>query len=384
MVKPDTQVLVVGAGPVGLMAALQLHQRGIRVSIVDQNDRGDARSYAVGLHPRVLQTLIGLGLSETLRFQGCPLKHVTIFSEGEQRAVLKLPAASEVADGGLTLPQNVLRHALERTLHERGIDVRYRHRVVSLETGPRSVQIRLEGSDAWPAAADVDFVVGADGRESTVRKLLGLELVPKGPSETYVFFDVPRDPRAGNQVRLAFTDTFSSAMIPLHGGRMRYAFQVAATPQNPPDPALLHDLLAVRMPWHRDTLERAEWSGVGTFGRAVVNLFGKGRVWLAGDAAHATSPLGVQSLNVGLHEARELAMTLNDCLRAGSPDLLHSRYETHRRAEWNRLLASGPGAPLSPRVPEWVRRHLSQIISALPASGDDLDDLLDQLGVALL
>jgi 2-polyprenyl-6-methoxyphenol hydroxylase-like FAD-dependent oxidoreductase len=165
---------------------------------------------------------------------------------------------------------------------------------------------------------------------------------------------------------------------------MRYAFQLTAAPPGMPDRTVLKDLLSVRMPWHKNIPEHVEWSGVRSFGRRVVDRFGKGRVWLAGDAAHATSPLGVQSLNVGLHEARELAATLADCIRAESPDPLRSHYEVKRRAEWNRLLASNPGAPLAPQVPDWVRRHLAQIVSWLPASGDDLDDLLDQLGVNLL
>jgi 2-polyprenyl-6-methoxyphenol hydroxylase-like FAD-dependent oxidoreductase len=382
--SPQTQVLIVGAGPVGLMTALELHNRGINARIVEEKDKSDARSFAVVLHPRVLGTLIDLGLSETLLWQGCPLKHVAVFTEGEKRATLKLRAASEASEGGLTLPQNVLRHALERTLHERGIDVCYRQHLASLELNPASVHVRLTGPDAPASTLVTDFVVGADGRGSTIRAQLGLTFVPKGADETYAFFDVPRDPRAGNRIELALTGELSSAMIPLHGGMMRYAFQLAAAPLEILDLKLLRALLAERLPWHHDAPERIEWSGVATFGRGVVDRFGYGRVWLAGDAAHATSPLGVQSLNVGLCEARELAATIADCARAGSLELLGSRYETQRRAEWNRLLAANPGAPLPPRVPQWVRQHLSRLISSLPVSGDDLDDALDQLGVSLL
>lgn len=381
---PQPQVLVVGAGPVGLMAALELHRRGLRVSVVEEKDKGEAKSYAVVLHGRVLRALVELGLTDTLTWQGCPLKQVTLFSDGERRATLTLPAADEVSGGGLTLPQNVLRRALERTLHERGIDVRYGHRVVSLEEGQKAVTAHFAGPDASPTSVVADFVVGADGHDSTLRSLLGLPLVRRGPDETYAFFDVPRDPSAGNHVEIALTATFGSAMIPLHGGMMRYAFQLPTVP--PPhaaDVGLLKVLLFARMPWQRKAFERLEWSGVRTFRHTVVDRFGKGRVWLAGDAAHATSPLGVQSLNVGLYEARELAETIADCVRAGSPELLSARYEPRRRAEWHRLLASEPTAPLSPRVPDWVKRHFAKIVSSLPASGDDLDDLLDQLGLAL-
>jgi 2-polyprenyl-6-methoxyphenol hydroxylase-like FAD-dependent oxidoreductase len=381
--RQHKQVLVVGAGPVGLMTALELHDRGIGVSIVDRKEAGDARSYAVVLHPRVLRSLIDRGLTQTLLWQGCALNEVVLFTDGEKRATLHLMPASEVSGGGLSLPQNVLRSALEGALRDRGIDVRYRHDLVSVEAQSSAVVAGLVGPDGRTTTVVADFVVGADGQDSTVRKLLGIELAPRGPRESYVFFDVPKHPLSGTQVQLTLTDTFSSAIIPLHGGMMRFAFQLPIVPRAP-DLTLLKDLIAQRMPWHHDDVEGIEWSGAGAFRRAVVDQFGKDRVWLAGDAAHATSPLGVQSLNVGLHEARELAATIVECVRNGSPTLLAARYQARRQAEWNRLLASTPNAPLPPRVPDWVKRHLPRIVASLPASGDDLDDLLDQLGVSLL
>jgi 2-polyprenyl-6-methoxyphenol hydroxylase-like FAD-dependent oxidoreductase len=377
-----SQVLVVGAGPVGLMAALELHERGMRVSVVDRKGAGDARSYAVVLHPRVLRALIDRGLTQTLIWQGCELKEVVLFTDGKQRATLHLMPASEVSGGGLSLPQNVLRSALEGALRDRGIDVRYGHGLVSLKTSSASVVAELVGPDGGDTVV-ADYVVGADGHESTVRKLLGIELKTKGPSESYVFFDVPKDPLSGTQVQLVLTDKWASAIIPLHGGMMRYAFQVPAAPVTM-DSALLKELLAQRMPWRSDDPESVEWSGRGQFQRAAVDQFGRDRVWLAGDAAHATSPLGVQSLNVGLHEARELATTIVECVRNASPALLQTRYQLHRQTEWNRLLATSPGAPFRHGLPDWVHRHLPRIVASLPASGDDLDDLLDQLGVSLL
>jgi 2-polyprenyl-6-methoxyphenol hydroxylase-like FAD-dependent oxidoreductase len=366
---------------VGLLTALELHERGISASVVDRKEAGDARSYAVVLHPRVLRALIDRGLTQTLIWQGCELKEVVLFTEGERRATLHLMPASEVSGGGLSLPQNVLRSALEGALRDRGIDVRYQHNLVSLEAGSSSVVADLVGPEGATTVV-AEFVIGADGHDSTVRKLLDIELTSKGPSESYVFFDVPKDPLSGTQVQLVFTDALSSAIIPLHGGMMRYAFQVPSAPRTM-DLALLKDLLARRMPWRGDDVETIEWSGGGEFRRAAVEQFGRDRVWLAGDAAHATSPLGVQSLNVGLHEASELAAIVVECLRNASPALLAARYQARRQAEWNRLLATTPGAPLSARVPDWVKRHLPRIVASLPASGDDLDDLLDQLGVSL-
>jgi 2-polyprenyl-6-methoxyphenol hydroxylase-like FAD-dependent oxidoreductase len=217
-----------------------------------------------------------------------------------------------------------------------------------------------------------------------VRKLLGIERFERRPPVTYAFFDVPKDSRSGSQVELALTEGFSDARIPLHGGMMRYAFQLERTFARAPGVQLLRELVAARMPWHRSELQGVEWSAVGTFEHASAERYGSNRIWLAGDAAHLTSPLGVQSLNVGIWEARELARTIAACVRGAPADVLRSRYEAGRLAEWRRLLAREPGTPFGEKAPAWVRRHLPQLVSSLPASGDDLDDLLDQLGVSLL
>jgi 2-polyprenyl-6-methoxyphenol hydroxylase-like FAD-dependent oxidoreductase len=105
---------------------------------------------------------------------------------------------------------------------------------------------------------------------------------------------------------------------------------------------------------------------------------------LAGDACHATSPLGAQSLNVGLREVRDLADGMAECLLGGSVEHLGLRYETQRKLEWRRLLGIGGPPMLGARTPLWARAHLADLLAGLPAAGDDLDDLLSQLGVTVL
>src|SRR3954463_5723507 len=127
-----TQVLVVGAGPVGLLAALRLKQRGLDVTVADQNERNTARSFAVVLHARTLAMLGDLGLFEPFVWQGQSFKRIVVFSGGERRAILDVPTFGELAEGGLTLPQNVLRNALELALQKEGVYVEYLHRLTSL------------------------------------------------------------------------------------------------------------------------------------------------------------------------------------------------------------------------------------------------------------
>jgi 2-polyprenyl-6-methoxyphenol hydroxylase-like FAD-dependent oxidoreductase len=173
-------------------------------------------------------------------------------------------------------------------------------------------------------------------------------------------------------------------MYPLHGGSARYSFEVADGWPQAPGTDAFRMLLRERMPWHAVSNARVEWSAVARFTGALAERFGSGRIWLAGDAAHATSPLGVQSLNVGLREARLLAQGIDELRAGGDPSRFAVTYESGRMFEWRRLLGLEGPIRLGPRAPGWVRAHLPRLLSSLPASGDDLDDLLDQLGCAML
>src|SRR5690349_3540386 len=114
-----TQVLVVGAGPVGLMAALRLREQAIDVRIVDQQAEHTVHTHPVVLHPMTLRLLGSLGLTDVLFWRGRPVNHLAVYTEGERRAVLDLPKVAGISSGALTLPQDILRAALTNALISR-------------------------------------------------------------------------------------------------------------------------------------------------------------------------------------------------------------------------------------------------------------------------
>jgi 2-polyprenyl-6-methoxyphenol hydroxylase-like FAD-dependent oxidoreductase len=387
----STRVLVAGAGPVGLLSALCLRRRGIDVTVVDRHEAGEAKNFAVVLHPRTVALLANLGITETLLWHGHSFKRVAIFTGGERRASLDLIAPNDFAAGGLTLSQNVLRTALERTLRASGVEVRYRTRLMTFEQEPHAVHARLEtveaagagGSTGQKAAQlSAEFLIGADGSESLVRAGLGIPLFARTAPETYAFFDVPGEAQAGRDAELAL-DAPSCAMYPLHEGMTRYLFELTAAPPERLDDQTFRDLRRSRMPWQSAALGRVEWARSRDFRSMAVDRFGAGRVWLAGDAAHTTNPLGAQSLNVGLREGADLSNRIAECADGAPLEHLGARYNVERRAEWRRLM--GLDAPSwGPNTPAWVRQHFPRLLAGLPASGEDLDDLLDQVSAAVL
>lgn len=388
-------VLVVGAGPVGLVAALSLREQGIRVRIVDEQAAESKRTYPVVLHPRTLRILSALGVGAALEWRGHTVKRLAVYTDGQLQATLELPVAGQMAAGAMTLPQDALRRALMHRLSELGTEVEWKTRLTALHQDSAQVRAGLvrrepvegqsyapkpEWTDVGTELVEAEFVVAADGCRSSVRSLLGIDWVRMGKRQIYAFYDAP-DAHSDSQAHLVIGNGLASSIYPLQNDVSRFTFQIGVGMEHAPGARQLRELLASRMPWFRGEANQLEWSGSAEFNPAVSDRFGEGRVWLAGDAAHSTGPLGAQSLNVGIYEAQDLARRVAVRLDWSGAAPLGIAYTTQRRLEWERLFGVGPGLPLTGRAPDWVRRHIAALLPSLPAAGDDLDDLLDQLHV---
>lgn len=381
-----TQVLVVGAGPVGLLAALRLRQQGVDVRVIEQQAEFAAGAFPVVLHPQSLRILNDLGLSATLFWRGRPVHRLAVYTESERRALLELPVVQGMGASALTLPRDILRQALQNALERLGVTIEWNTQLTVLAQDARSVWGRVvQHGSTLPTSQsrvtstfDAEYVIGADGYESTTREAIGAVLEEYGPLTSFAFFDA-RTARAGRDAQLALSDTSWDSVYPLRDGLSRFSFQLARSLDRPLDEQMLRELVSRRLPWHSGELGPCRWSGVAEFRRALVDRFGSGRVWLAGEAAHLTTPLGVQSLNVGLDEADELARHIADAVKAPSTSDFGPGYETRRRLQWQELLGRSLRSAPSSRAPEWALRHLRGLLSSLPASEADLDELLAQL-----
>jgi 2-polyprenyl-6-methoxyphenol hydroxylase-like FAD-dependent oxidoreductase len=382
-----SQVLVVGAGPVGLLAALRLRQQGVEVRIIEQQSELRTRTFPVVLHPQSLRLLSDLGLEAALFWRGRPVTQFAVYTEHERRAVLDLPSVKGDVPGVLTLPQDVLRQALSNALERLGVAIEWNTRLAVLAQDERSVWGRLVqqeprhsrgGGRLNVESFDADYVIGADGYESTVREAVGISLIDHGPLSSYVFFDGVT-PRSGREAQLALSDDLANTVYPLQDGMARFTFQMSRSLDRVPDRQLLRDLVRSRLPWFASEIQDSAWSGVAEFRRALAEKFGSGRVWLAGESVHLTGPLGVQSLNVGLDEANELALRMADAIQHPARAAFGPAYDSGRAAQWRNLLGLEERAP---RGPDWAGRDPGRLVACLPASGADLDCLLDQLFAA--
>ena len=211
-------------------------------------------------------------------------------------------------------------------------------------------------------------MVAADGYDSFVRRRLGIPFSDQGRGQLYSVFQFETGGNVPSDGRLMFEQDRVGGYWPLPDGRCRFSFPIEDAEQHRPDAAHLRELLSSRAPWFRGEIGGIEWTALGLFERKLATSFGAGRIWMAGDAAHLTGPLGGQSMNVGLREADDLADRLVRVLRPGSPEGLFEQYDKSRAAEWKTLFGA--------YVPYGSRQSL--LLPCIPASGGDLAYLLGQ------
>jgi 2-polyprenyl-6-methoxyphenol hydroxylase-like FAD-dependent oxidoreductase len=140
----------------------------------------------------------------------------------------------------------------------------------------------------------------------------------------------------------------------------------------------LEQLIAARAPWCTARPTQIYWSTLGLFEQRLARSFGRGGVWLAGDAAHQAAPVAVHSMNSGLVEARELASRISQIQRSSAPSLLE-QFATGMHETWKSLLDAGRVVRALPGADPWVRQNGARIVACVPASGDDLEPLLKQI-----
>jgi 2-polyprenyl-6-methoxyphenol hydroxylase-like FAD-dependent oxidoreductase len=182
-------------------------------------------------------------------------------------------------------------------------------------------------------------------------------------------------------VRVNLDPDLTSVYWPLEEGRCRWGFEIKDASGHDPSMERLEQLIAARAPWCTARPTQIYWSTLGLFERRLARCFGKGDVWLAGDAAHQAAPVGVHSMNSGLVEARELAARISRIKSAAAAPSLLQEFGTETHEAWQRLLDAGRAVRALPGAAPWVRQTAPRILACLPASGDDVEPLLQQIGL---
>jgi 2-polyprenyl-6-methoxyphenol hydroxylase-like FAD-dependent oxidoreductase len=380
--------LIVGAGPVGMVVALELARQGRSVAIADKYRRTALHSYALALHPRTLRLLDELGTAERLLELGQPVRWIDVRAGGEPVAEIDVSRVGGRFPFVLVVPQTALEGVLEAALREHDVSVLWEHQLLAFDARRDAVVAVLAAVD--PDSASVEssvssvrvscsYLVGADGTGSATARLLGVEHAPVGPSLEYELIEFEGEVRSPDRLHLLLDRTTIDVLWPLGPERARFSLQLPSGADSAPaDP---RELVRSRAPWF-PPLERVEWTTTVRFQPSIASRFGRGRVWLAGDSCHGTSPVGVQSMNVGMREGRDLARRLAERIDGRGSSLLRI-YNEDRQREWKMMLGVKNRIRAAPSAAVWAREDASRLVASLPASGKDLNALLRQVGLRL-
>ncbi|MBU6529827.1 FAD-dependent monooxygenase [Streptomyces sp. NPDC057245] len=341
---PGRDVLVVGAGPVGLLTACELLQQGIPVRVVDAGRGTTAHSRANVVWPRNLELLDRVGVAERLVLRGHRLAGTAFYSRGRRLATAWM---SRLRDApypfALTIPQHETELVLRERLAELGGTVEHGVRLTALDNSGALPAVKLEHEDGRTEESEPHWLIGADGAHSTVRKQLGIAYDGPPVDVTFAITDARLSTTLSEDLsHYCYSPGGAIVVGPMGGGVHRIALNVqhdAFDEENPPPAELFQRMVDARAAG-RSRVEELLWSGSFRVRVRIAARFAAGRCFLVGDAAHVISPAGGQGMNTGMQDAFNLAWKLSGVLRGDFGEAILASYDAERRSVSHRVARS--------------------------------------------
>lgn len=302
--KQKGPITIVGGGPVGLLLACLLGQKGKEVRLVEKRTKLPESSMAIGITPPSLDILEKLDLKKVFLEQGVLIQQAEVFESGRLMGSLDFRSSESYI---LSFPQFGTMKLLEQKALE--------FANVSLERGATFGQEDLQGADGW--------VIGCDGAHSNVREFAKLKGRSKSYGVRFIMADFPDHEELGSKARLYFSAQGAVESFPLPGQKRRWVAQVERESNLSTLCQRVHEASGIDL---RDRESETLWPFSPQ--RFLVECYGKDNILLCGDAAHVMSPIGGQGMNTGFADA----MMLAEILDAPSPAKLAAYTKERRKA----------------------------------------------------
>lgn len=330
--KTDPAVLVVGAGPVGLVLACELARRDVPVRVIDKLPMPTTESRAILVHSRSLEMFERIGIVDELIASGVRTTAMEMFDAGHLLGRVSLSEVDSPVPFSVTTAQTETERILTERLSGLGVAVERGLEALSFEQDASGVDYTVRHLDGSEELGRCEWIVGTDGARSTVRHAMGSKLVGSFKGQRFLLGDVDAAYECARDTMQTFfsPDDCPLLVFPMVGQRLRLIAEIDDAPtangDHPTDTSIERFQSIVDRRAKGMELLSARWITVFEIHHAQVPAYRAGRAFLAGDAAHVHSPAGGQGMNTGMQDAFNLGWKLALAARGapGTEELLNS------------------------------------------------------------
>jgi 2-polyprenyl-6-methoxyphenol hydroxylase-like FAD-dependent oxidoreductase len=342
-------VLIVGAGPTGLAAAMSLARAQVPVRLIDKALQADPHSRAIGIQARTLELLEQHRLVERFLELGHRARTANLYSNGQRLTRLDFDPLQTRYPYLLFLDQSVTERLLTEHLATFGVEVERGVELTMFAQGSAGINATLQRADGHIETLHPSYMIAADGAHSAIRHRLGMSFAGKTFEQTFLLADIEADTGwSDDEFHIFASGAGLAALFPMGKGRHRLiADHPAMLAREPAEVASGGDtampLASIPAPTleecraiaksrihHPVELSSLSWSGYFHLNSRMVEQLRAQRVFLAGDAAHVHSPAGAQGMNTGIQEAFNLGWKIARVLKGDAPDRLLDTYHLER------------------------------------------------------
>lgn len=325
MSQNNIDVLIVGAGPVGLFCANELTRHGLTCRIIDKKVNLSKHSKALGIHIRTLDVLEDCGLIKEVEQQGHQVEGVLFKSQGKTLVNATFAGVEASRHFLIDLPQNQTEAIFNQGLQEKGIEVEWESELTHLVQSPNEITATLKKPNNKVELLNANWLIACDGAHSTVRHQVGAEFKGSAYKQAWWLADLLVDWKVpDNRMAIFISKNGPLACFPM--GNKRYRLVMTANQDSVTDPSL-EDIKNEfkRRSSDQATLSNPIWLSQFSIHHRQIQQYRYDRVFFAGDAAHIHSPMGGQGLNTGIQDVYNLIWKLAlVAKRKAKPELLDS------------------------------------------------------------